>query len=249
MPIDSRIIHSDVTLELDDQAITITEFGKAVEHFLGLIREVSRTTAPAKDPSSWFVDVYGGSVGLGVRAKSDVYSLEEMNLIRNAVLNGLYEIEQGYRPAVFSDKAVDHSKQLATLVNQKNEPLAVRVWSGKDRTVSLSRETAVKAESLLSPVYEDEGSVDGTLEKVNAHGAREFVVFDTVTGRAITCHIDDSLLHDALLNFLKRVEVLGRVRYRRDGQPVSIHATEIIPFPSAEEVPSIEQLRDLLKGA
>lgn len=249
MPIDARIIHSDLTLELDDQAITMTEFRKAVDHFLGLIKEISGVTAPAKDPASWYVDVYSGSVGLGVRAKTDVYSLEEMNAIRDAVLKGLHEIEKGYRPATFSDRAVEHSKQLATLVNQKNEPLSVRVWSGNRSKVSLSRETAEKATSLLSPVYEDEGSVDGTLEKLNGHGAREFVIFDTVTDRGIICYVDDALLREAPRYFFKRVEVLGKVRYRHDGQPVSIHATEIIPFPDADEIPTLEQMRDLLKGA
>lgn len=249
MPIDRDRIRSDVTLELDDKTISMTEFGKAVDHFLGLVKDVSRVTAPAKDPTAWNVDIYEGSAGLGVRPISGIFSFEEVHRISTTVLDGLKQIADGIRPASFTDRAVEHSKALANLVNQKQEPMAVRVWGGRDNIVPLSREVAQKAENLLAPAYEDEGSVDGVLEKANGHDRREFVIFDTLTNRGITCSVDENLLHEAVRFFFKRVEVLGKVRYRKDGQPVSVRATNIIPFPEPDEIPTLEQVRDLLKGA
>lgn len=249
MPIDREMIHSDVTLELDDPAISMTEFGKAVDHFLGLVKDVSRVTAPAKDPTAWNVDVYGGSAGLGVRPILGAYSFDEVQRISATVIDGLKQIAQGIKPPTFTDRAIEHSKALATLVNQKAEPLAVRIWQGRDKVISLTREVAVKAESLVAPAYEDEGSIDGRLEKANGHERREFVIFDTLTNRGITCSVDDKLFHDSVRFFFKRVEVLGKVRYRTDGQPVSVRATNIIPFPEADEIPSLDEMRELLKGA
>ena len=249
MPIDRNQIRSDVTLELDDPTISITEFGRAVDHFLGLVKDVSRVTAPAKDPSAWNVDVYGGSAGLGVRPIAGAYSFDEVQRISATVLDGLKQIADGIKPSAFTDAAVNHSKALANLVNQSQEPMAVRVWSGRDDFVALSKDIAKKAGKLLEAAYEDEGSVDGIIEKMNGHGAHEFVVFDTVTNRGITCYVDDALLHDAVHHFFRRVEVVGRVRYRTDGAPVSVLATNIVPFPEPNEIPTIAELRDLLKGA
>lgn len=44
------------------------------------------------------------------------------------------------------------------------------------------------------------------------------------------------------------MEVLGKVRYRKDGMPVSVRAKEIIPFPTAEEIPSLTEMRRLLES-
>ena len=249
MPIDRERIRSDVTLELDDKAISMTEFGKAVQNFLGLIRDISEVAAPAKDPSAWDVEVYEGSAGLGVRPVAGVYSFDEVYRISSSVVEGLKQIASGVKPPMFSDKAVERSRILSTLVNRNKQPLTVRVWSGRENVVPLSKEVARKAENLLAPAYQDEGSVEGVLERADGHDRREFVIFDSVTDRGIKCYVDDSLLHDAGRFWFKRVEVLGTVRYRKDGQPVSVHAKNIIPFPEADEIPSLEEMRELLKGA
>jgi len=227
----------------------MNEFGKAVDHFLGLVKDVSRVTAPAKDPSAWNVDIYEGSAGLGVRPVSGAYSFDEVQRITSTVIDGLRNIANGIRPPSFTDAAVNHSKALANLVNRLQEPMTVRVWRGRDDIVPLSKEVAQKAEHLLAPAYEDEGSVDGVLEKANGHDRREFVIFDTLTNRGITCSVDEELLHHAVRFFFKRVEVLGKVRYRNDGQPISVRATNIIPFPEPDQIPTLEEMRDLLKGA
>lgn len=249
MPINPDQILSDVTLELDEKAISMAEFGKAVHHFLGLVKDVSRMTVPAKDPTAWNVDVYEGSAGLGVRPVSGIFSFDEVQRISVGVLDGLRQIASGIKPPAFTDRAIEHSKALATLVNQKQQPMTVRVWQGRDNVVSLSQEVAKKADYLMAPAYEDEGSIDGRLEKANGHDRREFVVFDTLTNCAITCSVDDKMFQDAMRFFFKRVEVLGKVRYRKDGQPVSVRATNIIPFPEPSEIPTLAELRSLLKGA
>jgi hypothetical protein len=249
VPIDRDRIRSDVTLELDDQAISMNEFGKAVDHFLGLVKDVSRVTAPAKDPSAWNVDIYEGSAGLGLRPVVGAYSFDEVHRISATVIDGLKQIANGIRPPSFTDRAVEHSKALANLVNQSQEPMAVRVWAGRDNVVPLSKEVAKKAQWLLTPAYEDEGSVEGVLKNAFGHDKHELVIFDTLSDQGIRCFVDEDLLRDAGRFWFKRVEVLGKVRYRPNGQPVSVRATNIIPFPEPSEIPTLEEMRDLLKGA
>jgi hypothetical protein len=249
VPIDRNRIRSNVTLELDDNSISITEFGKAVQNFLGLVRDVSEVTAPAKDSSAWDVEIYEGSAGLGVRPVAGVYSFDEVSRISSTVVDGLRQIAAGIKPPLFSDKAVERSRVLSALVNRQREPLTVRVWAGRDDVVPLSKEVADKAEHLLAPVYQDEGSVEGVLQRLDGHTKRELVIFDSVSDRGIKCYVDDTLMRNAGRFWYKRVEVLGTVRYRQDGQPVSVHAKNIIPFPEADEIPTIEEVRELLRGA
>jgi hypothetical protein len=249
VPIDPKKITSDVTLELDEQAVSVTAFAKALDHFIGLVKEVSISAAPTKDPSAWLVDVYPGSVGIGLRAQSGAFSYEEISVIRSALLAGVRDLDAGHRPRMFSDRAIEHSKALATIQNKRAQPLTVRIWSGQSEAIPVSREIVRSAETLLAPSYEQEGTVDGRLERVSAHDKYEFVIYDTVTDRGITCYVDEPLLDQALLAFRKRVEVTGTIKYRSDGQPVSVRAREIVRFPDASEIPSLDQIRDLLKGA
>jgi hypothetical protein len=249
VPIDPNSITSDMTLEIDDQSVTMNEFATAVDHFLGLVKEVSKTTAPGKNPAAWFVDVYRSSVGIGVRAESNVFSADEIATIRTTVTAGLRELERGKRPANLSDRAIEHSKALASLRNGKTA--TVRVWHGQTDPVTISSQVRLTAETIMAPTYEEDSSVEGFLERLNAHDKNEFVIYDTLTKRGITCYVDATSL-DALATsgvLRKRVEVIGRVRYREDGQPVSVRVHSIVPFPDAADIPDLNEMRELLKGA
>src|SRR5262249_53442610 len=62
--IDSRSIDTELTLELDEEEITVSEFSASFEHFLGLVKEVTKAIAPRRKPT-WLVKIYPGSAGIG----------------------------------------------------------------------------------------------------------------------------------------------------------------------------------------
>lgn len=248
MAIEPKSIESEITLELDEEEISLVDFSKAFDNFSGLVKELSKQFAPKKDASAWLVKVYPGSAGIGLSGKPGVFTSSEVNVIRSNLLVGLRELEKGARPPFFTDKAVECSKGLGSLFKTKKAPANVRVWAGKDESLPVTRVIATKAENLLEVAYEDDGAVDGFLEKLSAHGQFEFVVYDALDDRAIKCEVEESKIQSAWSAFRKRVEVLGKVRYRKDGMPVSVRAKEIIPFPSSEEIPSLSEMRRLLAG-
>src|SRR5690606_36303839 len=124
----------------------------------------------------------------------------------------------------------------------------VRIWSKTQESVLIERRIAATAENLLAPAYEAAGAVDGILEKVDGHGKLQFVIYDLMDERAVKCEINEKLLQQALLSFQKRVEVIGTVRYRKDGMPVAIKAERIVNFPEISEIPSLVQMRELLRS-
>lgn len=248
MAIESKSIDSEITLELDEDEISLLDFAKAFENFSGLVKELSKQFAPKKDAGAWLVKVYPGSAGIGLSGRPGVFTSAEVNVIRGNLLAGLKELENGTRPAFFTDKAVECSKALGGLFKSKKAPANVRIWAGQDKSLPVTRAIATKAENLLEVAYEDDGAIDGFLEKLSAHGQFEFVVYDALDDRAIKCEVEESKLQSAWSAFRKRVEVLGRVRYRKDGMPVSVRAKEIILFPSSEEIPSVSEMRRLLAG-
>lgn len=245
MAIEPKQIDTEITLELDEEEISIVDFAKALESFFALVKELSRQFVPKKDSSAWIVKVYSGSAGIGLSGRPGVYTSNEIDTVRSNLLIGLNELKMGTRPVFFTDKSVECSKALASLFKKKKAP-NLRIWSKQDRSVSIGREIATHAANLLEVAYEDDGSVDGFLQKLSAHNQFEFVIYDTLDDRAIKCEVEESKLEGAWKSFRKRVEVVGKVRYRKDGMPVSVRAKEIVPFPTSDEIPSPAEMRRIL---
>ena len=250
MPIDPKKVNSDVTLALEDKSIAALDFRSAVEHFFGLVKEVTGTAAPGRDPNQWYIELYRGSAGLGLRALPGAYTKEQVHRISSAVVKGLQDLKASRRPRLFNDSAIEHSKVLAGMVSRKNDNLMLRVFGRNGAgEVTLSRSIARGAVNILAPVYEQEGSVDGILETISSRQQNEVVVYDALNDMGIRCFINATMVQEALPAFNKRVEVFGLVQYRDDGQPVSVKARSIVPFPADEEIPSVDEMRQLLKGA
>lgn len=237
-------ITTEITLEIDEDVISIADFQKATDNFLGLIKEVSRQVAdPNADSADWFVKVYAGSAGVGVMpGPTNLYS----GRTKEAVVSGMRLLADGVRPGEFTDKAIGYAKNLASLFKKSKIEPSVRIWSGKQESVQMVRRIANQADSLLAPAYEEDGAVDGILERVDAHGKLQFVIYDLIDERAVKCEVNESQLQQALASFQKRVEVIGAVKYRKDGMPVSIRASRIVNFPDKSEIPSLAQMRELL---
>jgi len=245
MAINVEEITTDITLELDEDVISIADFQKATDNFLGLVKEVSKQVSGTNvDSSDWLSKGYSGSIGVGVLpSNSNLYS----DQAREIMVAGIRMLANGIRPGEFTDKAIEHAKTLASLFKKTKVEPNVRVWSKTQESVRMERKIATAADNLLAAAYEEDGAVDGILEKVDGHGKLQFVIYDLIDDRAVKCEINDSLLEQALLSFQKRIEVIGTVKYRKDGMPVGIKASRIINFPDKSEIPSLAQMRALLE--
>lgn len=238
-------ITTDITLEIDEEVISIADFQKATDSFLSLVKEISKQDASNLDASDWAVKVYSGSAGIGVIGGMNI----DADRVRQDLIAGLKLLGKGIRPLAFTDKAIEHAKSLALLFKKTVIEPNVRIWSKRDESFQMVRDIAKQADSLLAASYEEDGAVDGILERIDAHGKLKFVVYDVIDDRAVKCDVSEQDVKLALENFQQRVEVIGRVKYRKDGMPVSITASKIISFPKPSEIPSLQDMKRLFGGA
>lgn len=247
MAIDSRNLDTDLTLEIDEEEITVAEFTSALDHFLGLVKEVARHVVPARR-QEWLIKVFPGSAGIGLYAKPGSFTPSETNNIGQSVLEGIALLEEGKRHHAFSDKAIEHARGINKAFTRRERPGRVRVWKRNDTSRPITSEAASNAARFLDAVYEDDGSIEGKLEVLSSHGKLQLVIYDILSSKPIKCEISDRDLEVALQEFRNRVEVFGRVRYRRDGAPVSVRVDRIVPFPQPQDIPSLDEMRGILKG-
>jgi hypothetical protein len=247
MAIDSKKIETEITLELYEDEITVGEFTSALDHFVGLVREVSKSIDKSAS-REWLIKVYPGSAGIGLYTKPG-QTTARLDAVRQTVLDGIVALEEGRRPSKFSDKAIEHISSISKVFEKRKRPVSgVRMWSGKDRAIQVKKEVAIEAAKILDPIYEDFGSVEGKLEIVSGHGRYECTIYDVLGDRAIKCELPERLLDDALGSFLKRVEVFGRVHYRQDGLAVKVLADRIEKFPLPHLIPSVDDIVGILRN-
>lgn len=94
---------------------------------------------------------------------------------------------------------------------------------------------------------DDFGTVEGRLEAItDADDGIKMQVTDILYAEAIACVVPEKLVAKALGSSPRRVEVEGRIHYRRDGAPISIDVTDITILPEDSELPSASDVRGIM---
>ncbi len=127
------------------------------------------------------------------------------------------------------------------------DDVAVRIWVKKE-PITLTGHTAATVKDMLESGFVDHGSVEGRLEVISERGGTHVQIREMLWGRSIRCTVSDERLKEALELFGRRVEAYGEVRYRKDGEAISIKVEEFIPFPVGVNIPTYEDVRGILKG-
>jgi len=243
MPINPEEITTKITLELDEEEIFAKDFLNALNSFVGLVRETGKAFTHKGGNDKWLVKVYQGSAGFGMNPTPGALPPHDIEAITNGVVEGLKMLERGERPSFFSDEAIRHSISLSKAFGKREIYPKINIWDFKTKSIKISKAIGEQGERMLEGSYELISTVDGYLDTLKAHGKPSFVIFDSMDDRSISCEISEELLSDALEAFRKRVEVQGVVRYRSDGKITSVKAEKIVPFPPAEEIPSLDTIR------
>jgi hypothetical protein len=242
-------INSDLTLEIDGRSVTPDKFLRSVRAFFSILSEVTNKFAGPTGGVRWKVKVKEGSNLVGVVPEPG-FSPAAVSEIIAAVSQGLDQIENsGAQPKHFSERAIKSLKELADVVGTtESDDTFIRVWARKEPLKITHKSTAHIAE-LLASEHEDYGSIEGKLRTVSDKGGLHFIVEEPLRKQTVRCYIPDQLIETAMANFRNRVEVYGRIKYRKDGKAVSIDVDDIVQFPQKASIPSFRDVHGVLREA
>ncbi len=242
-------IDADLTLELEGRNVTPEKFMKGVRAFFGLVTEITRGLAGPKDFINWTVQVKHGSnlVGL-VPTHSNVPPMVLDNIYA-LVHDGIASLEKSSQePEGLPEPALKYIRDLGTIAGiDDDDDTMVRVWA-KRLPAPVTHKATAHVTTLLAESYEDFGTIEGRVQVVSDEGALHVFIGEHLTGRRVRCHFEEEMLPQFLACFRKRVEVKGRIKYRRDHKPISISATKITEFPESKDLPSFREMRGIFRG-
>ncbi|MGH7057384.1 MAG: hypothetical protein ACREFZ_05790 [Acetobacteraceae bacterium] len=215
--------------------------------FFGYVEEIGRLASPDGGRPGWIVRVRDGSSLIGVDP-APTTPIEIVQSVYARAEKGIASLATGdLEGADLPYAALKHLRSLSeTARPDKQADASMRLWV-KCRPITLSPEIAETIREDWRSDYKDYGTVEGRLEAIQDHGGLELRVRDPALRLAVACHVPEEMLEVAFRNFRKRVEVSGLVHFRRNGFPVSIDVSGIDPLPDDGELPSIEEVRGVMR--
>lgn len=240
-------IDTDLTLEIDGSNVTPEKFLRSVRTFFAILTEVTREVGGRPKAVEWRVNVKQGSNLVQV-APQPGFDPALINIVTSAVGNGISQLENiEARPDHFNERALKNLRELGSVVGRaERDDTIVKVWVRRD-PIRVTEKSAANVSGILASEHEDYGSIEGRLQTVTERGRLQFIVYEQLWDKAIRCYMPDHLTEAAMGAFRARVEVYGLIRYRKDGQPISIFVDELVKFPPENEIPSFQDVHGILR--
>lgn len=238
-------IPTDLTLDIEDD-LAPEEFVAAVRNFFGYIKEITESQEGDGSKITWKVKVKEGSNLVGL-TPVDAAPKSRLAMVYRKVSYGIDALSRGeVRGAGLSEKAITHLKGLSDIAGKSTTKNGVRIWVER-RPVAIGGGISKAIREDWESDYYDFGSVEGRLEFIqDADDSIKIRIKDFLFDKPIKCVISEDKLDQVLANFRRRVELEGRIHYRRDGTPISIEADVIDALPEDEDLPTADDVRGIL---
>lgn len=216
---------------------------------MGYVAEITEAQKGDGADVSWIVRVRDGSALLGVEPNPSAPQ-SRIAMIYNQAEYGAVALARGdIAGAGLSDKAINHLKSLSDLAARHQNGKGVNLWV-KKKPVSIGAGIAKFVREDWESDYHDFGTIEGRLEAImDSAGSLKIRIKDFLYPKAINCVVPEKMIQSVLDSFRKRVEIEGRIHYRKDGTPISIEANIIEVIPEDNELPSADDVRGIMASA
>lgn len=234
-----------ITIEIGQPRVLADKFEQGIRSFLAMLKDVSRHVCEGDIKGiEWSIGLCEGSMLVEFIPRAVTAAPAKVEIARDTVETGIDSVERGVLPPQhFSDRAVAHIAKFAGVLG----PVAkIRIGG---RVHHLSANAIANADTWAGIASRDWGTVEGQLWEVKERGGLKFMVRDILTGRSTECIFDEQLLDDIKDSFRHRVSVTGLIRYKANGEPVSIDVEDFYRFPEEDALPTIDEMRGILRKA
>jgi len=224
--------------------VSLKKFEATITHLRGLLKSLDQ--ALGHEPITWVVsDLQVSSGVVGVLPETDIH--EHAETIVDMAIEGINHIthEQAL-PDDWNEPALRHLMQLAEIPTRYPREYSLVLKNGR-KSARVTERTYLTLRSWLHTptVFEDFGSVEGTLEMITVRGrprCRVYEIGPDGTQRAVECVFGTPLLGEIKHAIGERVEILGTRFYNKLGNVTRIHAQEVRILPRDSELPSLKDI-------
>jgi hypothetical protein len=251
----------------ENQYVTLSAFISQLEAVKAALKQTERTITGEEEPS-----VYYRIVGLRYSSPATVV-LEAVSLasrphwkpkkkrslsredysrpIVTRFFHSLKEIrEKRQRPEKADLQLLQAYRNLTSALEKNVSRIKL---TNSEEGVDIDRSFQAAIDEIIGPDELVEGSVSGTLEKLNLHNTTRFDIFPTAGPNQIACDFKPQLRSQVVKAVDKYVTVFGKLRYKRlEDFPYAIDAESIEVMPPENDLPTLFDIKgiapDLTQG-
>ena len=204
---------------------------KSLNDMKRVLQHVDETMFGPRSRHTWSVNRLSSSAPT-ITIEADPSATE----VPEVIVDGFRAVNLGISepPPYFSEPVLERLTELRRLFSASNglESLALSVGTPNHEESSITvvdRDIVDKAKRILAADYHNLGSIEGTLEIINAH-APSVTVWERVSGAPVRCALPtgSDWIDLAKTLLTRNVLVAGDIRYFTNGIPRSISAVEVI---------------------
>lgn len=209
----------------DAESVSIGLFLRTIEDIHRLIRDLDYSVTREKGKRRWVIAALHASA-----PTITVKPLLDNDEIAETLVHGLKIVAAGTTdpPEHFTEEILDDLRRMRRLFVGRDKANRVVLSSNGSESAVIQEDIDQKADRILKGGYWNLGSVEGTLDAVNLHGSPSFTLWDRVSRSPVRCNFSkDAAWKERVKSLLeKRVLVVGRVNYFRNGIPRSVTGIE-----------------------
>lgn len=191
---------------------------KSLEDIGRLLKDVDRAMYGPKSTHLWYVGNIQSSAPT-ITVRPDPQGTEAAK----AVGEGLLTVTAGTDrpPPHFSEQALTGLRKMRRLFGGDSRARSIAVSVDGRQIAAIRGNIGDQVDRILTAGYRNLGSLEGTLEIINVHGAPTITIWERVSGSPVRCYIPrERTWVDRVKGLLeRRVSVAGYIHYFVNGVP------------------------------
>lgn len=237
-----------IELSLDGDFVDAKNFLQGVEAFVGLIKEVGSVVSTNNQKIQWMIKVREGSNVVGVYPGGSKSSFDAAIMSIAAVESGLRNLEErAERPRHFSDDALRRVRALSDIVGSSGGRIDLVKVLGLNTTIRVTHQAFANVEKILGGYLVSFGSVEGRLRLVSDLRGNQIAIEDAITHKKVRCSLSPDDMEIIAKHFGRRVSVHGLVKYRPDGEMVSVQVHQYRLLRENKDLPTADDVKGIFR--
>ncbi len=237
----------------DRDCVSLETYSQATLQVLGILRELD--PAISRRPGgtlNWYISRLhnNGTLLLELlsrqrQGKGQIAETKDVSTeVAASFLTGLDNLEHhGTSPPYLTDVGMRKVKKMVSLIHKNGAKGFVASAPDGHQSVDVSVKSSKTIDELLPVKTESVGSVEGRLEAISIHGGKKFVIYHSISKKAVNCHFDQEWIMDKVLQTLgSRITVFGEIFSNAKGEPIRVAVSDFELVEQTRRLPTVLEL-------
>lgn len=210
------------------KAIPYRSFLDVASNSLAVLADLDHAFSRRYDGAlEWFVNDLAKNGVLRLEIYSRVRTLKRKELpdvgkeVAESFVRGFEMLEnQGRSPEFLTASGMNRAQKMTNILGHDGATKLVASIPQTSSETDITVVSATNLRKLLPEASKSLGSIEGKLEGISVHGRLDVVIYESIHGKAVTCHIANADLLGKIKETLgSRVKVTGLVSRNAKAEP------------------------------